>query len=107
MCVFGPVEYVTEVAMNLEMIVPARLLDLLEDEDIEEEGVADVLADEYSADLVIEELFGDGEDLAGEVAVADDHLNSIFVPIIVHVLFYIILVRIEPLRTIFRTQLYV
>jgi hypothetical protein len=82
--------------MHLEVVPPAGLLDLLEVEHVQQEGVVDIAADEHAADLVKEKLFGDGKDGAGRIAVDNDYLNGVLVAVVIHVLFNIILVRVKP-----------
>lgn len=84
------------------MVPPAGLLDLGEAEHIKEKAVVEIVVDEDAADLIKEELLRDRVDVAGEVAVADDHLDGVFVAVITDVLFDIILIRVKSSGVIIR-----
>ena len=93
---FGSVENFGEVAVDFEVVCAVGLLDFFEAEDVEEEFVGDVVFDEDAADAVVEELLGKGEDGAGGVAVGDDHLDGVLIPVVVHIFLNIILVGVKP-----------
>jgi hypothetical protein len=102
---FGSFENFGEVAVHFKVVCAIGLLDFFEAEDVEEQVVGDIVFDECAADAVVEELLGKGEDGAGGVAVGDDRLDRVLIPVVVHIFLYIILIGIKPPLVISRPQL--
>jgi hypothetical protein len=87
------------------MIFPVSFFDFGHAQHIEQQSGIEIMVDQDSTDFIIEKLFGNCINLTSEITMAYDRLYCIFIPIIVHILFYIILVWVKSFETIFRTYL--
>lgn len=62
------------------------------------------MADECSAGPVEEQLFGEREDIAGGVTLADYRLNGIFIAVVIHILLDVGLVGVITLEGVLMPQ---